>query len=143
MFSVQARRSDDHSTLSLVFLILFPFCPGEESAGTEGRRSLASLFRNLRRRCPLVCASWSDYSRFHIDTVGGSRPNSTRTRGLTRNGLLILYHFVQFDGHASRGPPNRRNVTDVTVILGKCRNHLGSRRNVTVLLGKCRNCLGS
>ena len=39
-------------------------------------------------------------------------------------------HFVQFDGHASRGPPKRRNVTDVTEILGKCRNHLGSRKNL-------------
>jgi hypothetical protein len=36
----------------------------------------------------------------------------------------ILYHFNQFVGHASRAFQNRRNVTIVTVILAKWRNHL-------------------
>jgi hypothetical protein len=29
----------------------------------------------------------------------------------------LLYHFIQFVSHASRGPPKRRNVTVVTGIF--------------------------
>src|SRR5258707_11371142 len=38
----------------------------------------------------------------------------------------ILYHFIKFGSHASRGPPKRRNVTEVTLIFLKCRTCLGS-----------------
>src|SRR6266542_3936634 len=41
-------------------------------------------------------------------------------QGITNN-INILYHFVQFGSHASRSPQNRRNVTEVTVILVGCR----------------------
>ena len=37
--------------------------------------------------------------------------------------LIILYHLIQFGSHASRGLPNRRNVTLVTGIFIRCWNH--------------------
>ena len=37
----------------------------------------------------------------------------------------LLYHSVQFD-HMSQGPLKHQNSMDVTEILGKCWNHLGS-----------------
>ena len=40
----------------------------------------------------------------------------------------LLYHFIQFDGHMSQGPLKHRNSMDVTEILGKCWNHLGSQK---------------
>ena len=44
--------------------------------------------------------------------------------------LLILLHFIQFVSHASRVRAfwNLRNVTIVTVILGKWRNHFKVRK---------------
>ena len=41
--------------------------------------------------------------------------------------IIVLYHLIHFGSHASRGLPNWRNVTLVTVILAKCRNHLEIR----------------
>jgi len=38
--------------------------------------------------------------------------------------LHILYHFIQFGSHASRGPPKCRNVMVVTAIFMVCRIHL-------------------
>ena len=38
--------------------------------------------------------------------------------------LVILYHFIQFSSHASRGPPKCRNVTFVMAIFMVCRIHL-------------------
>ena len=40
----------------------------------------------------------------------------------------LLYYFIQFGSNASRSPQICRNVTQVTHILVKCRNHLKIRR---------------
>jgi len=41
-----------------------------------------------------------------------------------RLGGHILYHFIQFGSHASRGPPKCRNVTVVMAIFMVCRIYL-------------------
>ena len=41
--------------------------------------------------------------------------------------LVLLYYFIQFGSNASRSPQICQNVTQVTQILVKCRNHLKIR----------------
>jgi hypothetical protein len=50
--------------------------------------------------------------------------------------LQVLYHFVQFGSHASRTPPKSLNVTDVTELWTKCRNHLEIQKNKPVKCAK-------
>ena len=50
--------------------------------------------------------------------------------------IIVLYHLIHFGSHASRGLPNRRNVTLVTIILAKCQNHLEIRNKCLKILKK-------